>query len=333
MVNDYIGHPAQVCGVEEYYLAGGKGNGMHFYQVRNGKGLEFTVSVDRCMDISRLSFKGINCSFLSPAGYVAPHYFHEQGKEFLKSFTCGFLTTCGLKNVGPPCENNGESLCLHGTASNIPADYSYFEQSDKQIEIKGIMRDEAIFGDKLQLTRSITCNLFQNYVEICDRIVNTGDRETPLMVLYHFNAGYPLLTEKAELYIGSDKVLPRDEEAAKGIKTWQIIEKPQVQYKEKCFYHKLEREGKAGIFNREHNIGFMMKFDINELGKFTQWKMMGKRDYVMGLEPGNCNPEGQNSLRKNRELETILPGEERVFGIRLDFFDNYQDWQLRKQEA
>lgn len=52
----YIGHPSQLCGVEEHRLVGGRGDGMRLLQVRNGKGLEFTVSADRCADISRLSF-------------------------------------------------------------------------------------------------------------------------------------------------------------------------------------------------------------------------------------------------------------------------------------
>ena len=49
----YYGHESQLFGVEEVRLQGGKGDGMRLLQVRNGKGLEFTVSADRCADISR----------------------------------------------------------------------------------------------------------------------------------------------------------------------------------------------------------------------------------------------------------------------------------------
>ena len=51
----YYGHESQLFGVEEYRLAGGKGDGMRLLQVKNGLGLEFTVSADRCADIARLS--------------------------------------------------------------------------------------------------------------------------------------------------------------------------------------------------------------------------------------------------------------------------------------
>ena len=49
----YYGHESQLFGVEEYRLTGGKGDGMRLLQVRNGKGLDFTVSADRCAAFSR----------------------------------------------------------------------------------------------------------------------------------------------------------------------------------------------------------------------------------------------------------------------------------------
>ena len=42
-MNPYIGHPTQLCGVEEHRLVGGKGDGMRLYEVRNGNGLEMKV--------------------------------------------------------------------------------------------------------------------------------------------------------------------------------------------------------------------------------------------------------------------------------------------------
>ena len=74
-MNDYIGHESQLYGVEEVRLVGGKGDGMRLLNVKNGKGLEFTVSADRCADISRLSFKSVNFGYFSPCGYVAPAYY------------------------------------------------------------------------------------------------------------------------------------------------------------------------------------------------------------------------------------------------------------------
>ena len=59
-MNPYIGHDTQLYGVEEHRLVGGKGDGMRLFEVNNGKGLMLTISPDRCGDITRLRFKGIN---------------------------------------------------------------------------------------------------------------------------------------------------------------------------------------------------------------------------------------------------------------------------------
>ena len=60
MENKYIGHSNQFYGVEVHRLMGGKGDGMRLLEVNNGKGLQLTISLDRCGDISRLIYKGIH---------------------------------------------------------------------------------------------------------------------------------------------------------------------------------------------------------------------------------------------------------------------------------
>ena len=88
-MNQYIGHESQFFGVEEHRLVGGRGDGMRLLQVRNGKGLEFTVSADRAADISRLAFCGMNMGYFAPCGYVAPAYYDDRKDLFLRSFTVG----------------------------------------------------------------------------------------------------------------------------------------------------------------------------------------------------------------------------------------------------
>ncbi len=75
-------------------LCGGKGDGMRILQMKNGKGLMATFVPDRCLDLYRLEYKGINLGFFSPAGYVAPAYYNKD--EFLRSFTAGFSPPAAL---------------------------------------------------------------------------------------------------------------------------------------------------------------------------------------------------------------------------------------------
>ena len=99
MNNKYIGHPSQIFDVRESRLTGGKADGMRVLEVRNGKGLEFTVSLDRCADIPYLFYKGNSMAYIAPCGMVGPHYYDNSGINFLKSFTAGFLTTLLFKSI------------------------------------------------------------------------------------------------------------------------------------------------------------------------------------------------------------------------------------------
>lgn len=308
-MNQYIGHESQLYGVEEHRLVGGRGDGMRLLQVKNGRGLEFTVSADRCADIARLSFRGINMGYFSPCGYVAPAYYDDKGDGFLKSFTAGFMTTCGLTAVGTPCEDEGETLPLHGTIANTPAEHIYWEQDEKEIRIHAVVTDERIFAHKLVLNRTIICSKEANEITIRDTIQNRGDQECPAMILYHMNMGYPLLSEKAQVRIPSIQVRPRNARAAEDIDTWDQMLKPQPQFEEQCYYHSFAKEGRASIYNPDIEQGLAISFDADSLRFFTEWKMMGERDYVLGLEPGNCTPDGRDRVRSEGDLTILQPSE------------------------
>lgn len=314
----YIGHPSQLCGVEEVRLVGGKGDGMRLLQVRNATGLEFTVAADRCADIYRLLFKGDNMGYFSANGYVAPAYYDDMGAGFLKSFTAGFLTTCGLSTSGAGSVDEGEKLPLHGTIGNTPCERIWWTEDEENIYIHAHVSEEQVFGNKLYLTRVITCRKWENSFTISDTVENRGHADTPVMLLYHMNVGYPLLSENAVVDIPSVSVAPRDEEAAKGLDTWRQLLPPTPGFQEQCFFHTFEKEGKASIYNPDINKGLMISFDKDVLDHFTQWKLMGYRDYVLGLEPSNCALSGRAAQRKSGELKFLKPGEKQTFVVKVE---------------
>lgn len=319
--NPYIGHSSQLCGVEEVRLIGGKGDGMRLLQVRNAAGLEMTICADRCADIYRLSFKGDNMGYFSASGYVAPSYYDNRGAGFLKSFTAGFLTTCGLTAVGSPCTDEGEDLPLHGTIGNTPCERIWWDEDEENIYIHAYINDSGIFSRKLYLKRTITCGKHTNQIRISDTIENRGDTKTPLMLLYHMNMGYPLLSENAVLDINSVSVRPRNDHAAKDLDTWAKLLPPTPGFEEQCYFHSFDKESKASIYNPDINKGLTISFDSDTLDHFTQWKMMGYRDYVLGLEPGNCHPDGRDVMRKEGKLKFLLPGESVTYEVAVSFYE------------
>lgn len=317
-MNNYIGHDSQLYGIEEHRLVGGKGDGMRIYEINNGMGLELTVSPDRNGDITRLRYKGINMSYMSPCGYVAPAYYDSIGSNWLQSFTAGFLTTCGLNGVGTPCIDEGEEIPLHGSIANQPCEQSYFYEEEGKLIVRTLTKDETIFGRKLRLKRELMVSTEDNSFVIKDTIENTGGRVEPFEILYHMNMGYPLLDEDSIITIPSSKVIGRDDHAAEDIANWMIMEKPQADYQERCYYHQFDGyKGLAKIYQPKLNVGLVISFDSSVLDGFTEWKMMGVRDYVLGLECGNCYPDGRAAMRACGMLKFLNPGESQTYEVKI----------------
>ncbi len=55
----YVGNVNQICSIREFQLKGGKKENLKAAEIHNGIGLNFTVLLDRALDIFDLSFKGI----------------------------------------------------------------------------------------------------------------------------------------------------------------------------------------------------------------------------------------------------------------------------------
>ncbi len=324
-MKNYIGNPLQTRGCEKYVLQEGKGDGMHFLYIRNGLGLEAWISLDRCGDVSRVNFMGQNMGYFAPCGYVAPQYYDGVGAGFLKSFTAGFFTTCGLSAVGAPCVDDGEELGLHGTISNIPAELLGISETKEGLTITLRVRDAVIFGRKLTMLRTYEFSYTENSFEVTDTVQNDGDKESPYMILYHCNMGYPLLSENAILKIPHTSLSARDDEAQKYISTALEVEQPKAQFIERCYYYDVVEKGgfaNVGIYNKDIDKGLVLTYDKTSLPCFTEWKMLGNQDYVLGLEPGNCNPDGRDVIRKSGKLEFLSPDERKTTKIKFEFLNN-----------
>ena len=329
-MNPYIGHEFQLYGVEEYTLNGGRKEGMKILHVKNGLGLDMTISLDRGGDISSLSLHGKNMSYLTPNGYVSSRYYDDKGSGWIKTFTAGFLTTCGFNNAGSPCSDEDGEYPLHGSVNQIPVDSYSYEVLEDRIVIRTVLLDEYIFNRKLKRVRLITVYLNKNEFEIEDEIENRGDKKTPVLCLYHMNIGYPLLKEDSIVVIDSKKVIARDKHAQEGIKEWNKMEKPTPNYQEMCYYHKMKSNiGRAGIYSPSEDIGVMITYDSTKLKEFTQWKMMGVRDYVLGLEPGNVNADGYVVNKAKNLLTYLSPNEKLNYKLRIQLFDNIDEFKGR----
>ncbi len=329
-MKNHIGLNFQIRGAERYTLGDGRGKGMEFLYVRNGLGLCAWISMDRAGDISRLEFEGANMGFMSPCGYVAPTYYEKEGTGFLKSFTAGFFTTCGLTAVGSPSEDDGEVTPLHGTISHIPALLRSIEEDEDSLKIKLWVSDAVILGRKQLHERVYTFSYREKTSTVSDTVKNEGDIESPYMIMYHCNMGYPLLSEESILKIPYNSITARTDNALEHIDSALKMEPPQPNFLERCYYYDLkETDSKAqvGIFNPELGKGLVMSFSKAQLPEFIEWKMMGRRDYVLGLEPANCTPDGRAVMREQGKLKFLKPDEEGVTELTFSFLNNEADFE------
>ena len=328
----YVGDLSQLFGIKEYTLTAGKAKGVKAFDVNNGTGLVFTVLADRCLDIAGLSYKGINFSYLSNTGIVAPEYYDDKGIGFLRNFFGGFLTTCGLRNVGSPCEENGELFSLHGRISNTPAEdvcaSTEWINGYPVLNISGKIREARFFGENLILERSITCKYADDKVYIKNTVENCGFKPEVLMLLFHFNMGYPLLDEDTILVTPTQQLTPRDQEAVNGEASSNLCQPPTANYSEQVFYHNLKSEynGETSVamINKRLEIGVAIHFNKNQLFNFTQWKSMGEGEYVLGLEPCNCFVGGRVDPRNSEILEYLEPGGIRNFDLTVEILNGME---------
>ena len=317
----YVGAMRQLAGVTVGVLDDGRGRGVRVADVDNGSGLSFQVLADRGMDIGRATFRGVPLSYLTPVGIVHPAYYEPDGFRWLRSFGAGLMTGCGLSHVGAPEAEAGMRvdgpLGLHGRLSNLPAGTlsvsEDWEDGRYRLRVSGILREASFFAENLECRRTLSTAMGENSILLCDRITNRGVRPAPLMSLYHINAGFPLLGEAAGLDGKVRSTKPRTENAAAGLAAWRACQPPTAGYAEQCFYHDIEPDAdgmaRMTLANPVCGLAFEVAWRKAELPFFTQWKMMGCQEYAMGLEPGNCHPDGQSAERKNGTLRMLEPDE------------------------
>ena len=316
----YVGTMDQLARIRTSVLDDGRGRGIRIADVDNGSGLRFTVLLDRGMDIGDASFNGVPFVYQTPVGLVHPSHFEPDGFRWLRSFGAGLLTGCGLRNVGSPEAEKGMRvdgpLGLHGRLSNTPAEDIAVSKGWKDgkycLSVCGIIREVSFFGENLELRRTISTAMGDNSITISDEVTNRGVRPSPLMLLYHINAGFPLLNESSVVKGKVKSTVPRNEAAAAGIKEWNRCQPPTDSYTEQCFFHDVDADAdgmaRMTLSNPESGMAMEVAYRKAELPYFTQWKMMGRQEYAVGLEPANCHPDGQTPEQQNGALKTIEAG-------------------------
>jgi hypothetical protein len=330
-----LGDMSQLAGVRHSFLMDGRARMVEALDFDNGSGLQFTVLPGRGMDIAWAKYRGIPLCFMTKAGVASPESYDPEGMGWLWNFFGGLLTTCGLSNVGDPCEDERPELGpvhhgLHGrlsgtAAANVGWSAAWVDGAYR-LNATGQMREGVLHGQNLSLTRTIETRLGENALYLTDVIENEGFTPEEVMILYHINIGYPVLDASSRLMLpeGTQTSVSNsgamDDPAACGRFSAPSPDAPQHVYLHE-FPRRADGLAEVGIYNPEIALGVALSYDPGQLPYFNQWKRMSAGDYVVGLEPANCRAIGRARMRKQGGLETLGPGETRTIRWKLSILD------------
>lgn len=334
----YIGHHAQMGGIETSVLDNGPGRGTRIAWINTGTGLRYKVVIDRGLDIVDAFYNQYSLAWISHGGTIAPRPDAHEGIEWLYTFSGGLLTTCGLSHMGAPDPKEG--LGLHGRISNYMAEIESIVQPDPvggrlDFSITGLVRESRVFGPNLELRRTISGRLGEAAIIIQDAVTNRSNTPMPHMILYHCNFGWPLVAEGTEIiYQGTcqSRGLPMDDGVFSGKRSHTKCPAPLECHRgggEGCGFIDVKPDKKGlchvGLINSRLGLGVAMCYLKKQLPCLANWQHFGPGEYVTGIEPGTNPPIGQTNARQEGSLITLKPGESRNYDLAILVLDDKQE--------
>ena len=333
------GRVEQVLGAELVERADGSERGVRCIRLRSGA-IEVEVVIDRALDLAQATIGGLPIAWISPTGLVAPAHVQPTGWEPFRTFFGGLLTTCGLEHtLGPQTDDASHfhypgrpvhDFPLHGRLSGTPGRLlGYGVDWDRGcVYCRGDVRQANVFGESLTLEREIRIPLGGTTIEVDDTVRNDGFAQTPHMLLYHVNLGWPVLGPNARVVAAVGEPRFATPEAAGA--DWRSVDAPSFPVAEQVWEHtpliRPDGFGRAAIINDDigdgRALGVELAWSQATLPRLFQWRVMSDQNYVIGLEPGNAPIAGRTAARKTGELVMLAPGEERKTALRISLLSS-----------
>src|SRR6202048_1901573 len=314
-----IANADQLARMTASTVSGGAAHGCRALELRVMGGIDLRLLPDRGLDIGAAWFAGIPLGWISAVGETGP-LSALQGSAWLDAFGGGLLVTCGLRNVGAPSEGHG----LHGRYSHLPARNLLVTRTVEDGELiltaSAVIEEVSALGPHLRLERTLSTRTGAGLVELTEVTTNLGGQPEAAPILYHVNLGLPLCEEGALLQLDSERVLPRDAAAERGLATWMVRQAPIPGAREMVYEHVVRPDavgwGQARLVNERLGLVFTVSWEQLELPRFHEWVHLASGIYVLGLEPANCSVLGRSADRAAGTLPMLAPGQPRTTRLR-----------------
>lgn len=179
----------KACEARQSVVSNGPAAGCRQIELRTSGGIDLRISPDRGFDIAQAWWRGESVAWAAPSR-EGPPVPNLRGLDWIRSFSGGLVTTCGLRHVGAPTDDHG----LHGQFSHQRADVRAvgptFENGVPVVSASAVVSEPHSFGPVLELHRTVATQVGAACVDVRDAVVNQGIDAERLKLLYHLNFTY-----------------------------------------------------------------------------------------------------------------------------------------------
>ena len=306
-------------GARRVTVAEGRGKGQGLVEIKTTDGLRATILEDKCLDILDLEYRGINLGFLSKNGLVNENL--PETASFHQYWFGGFLSTCGIRNSGPPCTIDGEFFPFHGRIGVTAAEQISISIDDKLIAVEGTIRESALFGHCLEMRRRIEIPSDGASITIRDVISNLTPVPQPILMLYHINFGFPFLSEHLVAKFPEGEVRGRCKEAQAVVNSHNIFTEPKDGVPEHVFYHLPHAEyPRVLLSNNKLSLHATIDYKRCQFPILAEWRCMKPGDYALGIEPTTGYIVGRAESLANGYDTSVQAFSSLEFGCKISIF-------------
>lgn len=322
------GNTNQLLKLRRITFRDGKSGGVQAIEFHNQSGLYLTCIEDQCLNLFDFSYQGVNFAFQSKNGLVSNRFFNGGSSEFGYYWPAGMMYTCGLTNVGPGVVDEGNYHAEHGRIGMMPAEDVSLQKTEKEVILTGTVRDSLLCGYHMELKRTLTFPIQGKEIRIDDQVTNLEALPAELMLLYHFNFGYPLLAPGSRVVKGEGNTIDliHHEQITEN---YRQVGQAQEHKKEELYCHTNTPDkqgfGYAAVVNDKLRLGGYIKYKLDTLPLLIHWKNMCAHDYCVGLEPSNTYIMGRKKERENGTLPVLKPYETQTFHTALGVLEGEEE--------
>jgi hypothetical protein len=346
-----VGSLAQVGGVQLMAYEEGHARGTRALEFRTGSGLRFVVEPDRGFDVGFAEFAGTGLCWLPSKGLAGPWYYETDLDDYawLRVGLGGLFNTAGLVSMGTPQTVPTESFgftqrmtARYGTHDRIavtPAStFAHGQEWDGdrcRLWATGTVRQEIAYGEHLVLVRRYETEIGARAFTITDRVTNEGWFDTPHQLLYHFNLGFPLLGDGAEVVASAgdpdDLSFSTKEDGDGAASTrWRTVTDPVAGFTHEGYIVPMRTDARGwaavALVNRRlrtevGGMGVYLRYDAQALPVYVAWRMMREGLYAIGFEPSTTPFGATRDLLSQGYRLMMGPGETREYRLEFGILD------------